>query len=111
VQHAIFDRMRLGAPDADGRRRPQPVEGGRFALPADTVVAALGQEPRFEIVDWLDDLAMRRGRLVVDPETGRSGQALVFAGGDAVNGGSSVVQAVAEGKRAARAIEEALCPS
>jgi glutamate synthase (NADPH/NADH) small chain len=111
VQHAIFDRMRLGAPDADGRRRPEPVEGGRFALPADTVVAALGQEPRFEIVDWLDDLAMRRGRLVVDPETGRSGQALVFAGGDAVNGGSSVVQAVAEGKRAARAIEEALCPS
>jgi glutamate synthase (NADPH/NADH) small chain len=103
--------MRLGAPDSDGRCRPEPVEGGRFSLPADTVVAALGQEPRLEVADWLDDLDLERGRLVVDTETGRAGEPLVYAGGDAVNGGSSVVQAVAEGKRAARAIEEALCPN
>ena len=103
--------MRLGAPDPDGRRRPEPVEGGQFSLPADTVVAALGQEPRLEAADWLDDLALERGRLVVDAQTGRAGESFVYAGGDAVNGGSSVVQAVAEGKRAARAIEEALCPS
>lgn len=111
VQRAAFDRMRLGAPGPDGRRRPEPVEGRRFALPADTVVAALGQQPRLEVADWLDELAMEHGRLVVDAQTGRVGESLVYAGGDAVNGGSSVVQAVAEGKRAARAIEEALCPS
>ena len=110
LQYVAFDRMRLGAPDSDGRRRPEPVEGGRFSLPADTVVAALGQQPRLEVADWLDDLVLERGRLVVDSETGRAGGALVYAGGDAVNGGSSVVQAVADGKRAARAIEEALCP-
>jgi glutamate synthase (NADPH/NADH) small chain len=111
VQRVVFDRMRLGAADRDGRRRPEPVAGAQFSLPADTVVAALGQRPRLEIAEWLDDLVLDRGRLVVDAQTGRVGEALVFSGGDAVNGGSSVVQAVAEGKRAARALEEALCPS
>jgi glutamate synthase (NADPH/NADH) small chain len=111
LQYVFFDRMRLGAPGRDGRRRPEPVEGARFALPADTVVAALGQQPRLEVADWLDELVLEGGRLVVDPQTGRAGSTLVFAGGDAVNGGSSVVQAVAEGKRAACAIEAALCPS
>jgi len=111
VQRVVFERMRLGPPGRDGRRRPERVDGGQFSLPADTVVAALGQRPRLEVADWLDDLAMERGRLVVDAQTGHTGQALVYAGGDAVNGGSSVVQAVADGKRAARAIEEALCPS
>ena len=111
VQRVVFDRMRLGTPGPDGRRRPEPVEGGRFTLPADTVVAAVGQRSRLEIVDWLDELVLRHGRLVVDAQTGQTGEPFVFAGGDAVNGGSSVVQAVAEGKRAARAIEEALCPS
>jgi len=101
-------RMRLGAPGEDGRRRPEPVEGEEFSLPADTVVAAIGQRPREEVADWLEGIEMARGALVVDAETGRTGHPLVFAGGDAVSGGASVVQAVADGKRAARAIEEAL---
>jgi len=100
--------MRLGAPGDDGRRRPEPIEGANFSLPADMVVAAIGQRSRAEVVDWFEGIELSGGTLVVDAETGRTGEPLVFAGGDAVSGGASVVQAVAEGKRAAIAIEEAL---
>jgi len=111
VERVVFDRMRLGAAGDDGRRSIETVPGARFRLAADTVIAALGQAPRTEVGGWLEGLALERGRIVVDPETGRTAAPFVYAGGDAVNGGSSVVQAVAEGKRAARAIEEALCVS
>jgi glutamate synthase (NADPH/NADH) small chain len=69
--------------------------GERLSVPAATVVAAIGQLPRAELAAWTDELA-------------RAGIP-VYQGGDAVNGGKSVVQAVADGKAAARAIEEALC--
>jgi glutamate synthase (NADPH/NADH) small chain len=99
-------RMRLGEPDESGRRRPEEIPGSEFAMPADTAVIAIGQRPRAELLDWVDGLRLERGRVEVDPETGRTGNPKVFAGGDAVNGGASVVQAVAEAKRAARAIDE-----
>jgi glutamate synthase (NADPH/NADH) small chain len=82
------------------------IEGSEFVLPADTAVTAIGQRPRPELAEWLDGLAIEDGTLAVDPESGRTGNPKVFAGGDAVNGGTSAVQAVAEAKRAARAIDE-----
>jgi len=88
--------MRLGAPDESGRRRPEPLEGSEFTLTADTAVKAIGQRPRSEFATWLDGL---------DPETGRTANPKVFAGGDVVNGGASVVEAVRDGKRAAKAID------
>ena len=108
VERLRCARMRLGAPGDDGRRRPEPIEGANFSLPADMVVAAIGQRSRAEVADWFEGIELSGGTLVVDAETGRTGEPLVFAGGDAVSGGASVVQAVAEGKRAAIAIEEAL---
>jgi glutamate synthase (NADPH/NADH) small chain len=69
-------------------------------------VKAIGQRPRAEIADWVDGLELERGRVKVDPETGWTTSLKFFAGGDAVNGGDSVVEAVAAGKRAARAIDE-----
>ena len=90
--------MRLGAPDASGRRRPEPVPGSDFVVPADTVVKAIGQRPRDEFRDLL---------AAVD-EQGRTPNPKIFAAGDAVNGGASVVQAVADAKRAARSLDEAL---
>jgi glutamate synthase (NADPH/NADH) small chain len=103
--------MRLGEPDASGRRRPEPMPGTEFTIPADTAVKAIGQQPRAEIAEWVEGLELERGRLKVD-ETGRTTNPKFFAGGDALNGGDSVVEAVAEGKRAARAIDEWLrCPS
>jgi glutamate synthase (NADPH/NADH) small chain len=90
--------MRLGAPDESGRCRPEPVPGSEFVIPVDTVVKAIGQQPRSEFLSLL---------ACVD-EDGRTANPKVFAAGDAVNGGASVVQAVAEAKRAAAAIDETL---
>ena len=90
--------MRLGAPDESGRRRPEPVPGSEFVIPVDTVVKAIGQQPRDEF----------RYLLESEDEDGRTENPNVFAAGDAVNGGASVVQAVAEAKRAVVALDEAL---
>jgi glutamate synthase (NADPH/NADH) small chain len=106
VERVVFDRMRQGR-----GRALEVVPGARFSLPADTVIAAIGQAPRDELGDWAGGLDLGGGVLRVDPATGRTSVRTVYAGGDVVNGGASVVQAVAEGKRAARAIEEALCAS
>jgi glutamate synthase (NADPH/NADH) small chain len=90
--------MRLGEPDASGRRRPEPVPGSEFVIPVDTVVKAIGQRPRDEFRALLESV----------DENGRTSDPRVFAAGDAINGGASVVQAVGESKRAVAALEEAL---
>jgi glutamate synthase (NADPH/NADH) small chain len=90
--------MRLGARDESGRRRPERVPGSEFVIPVDTVVKAIGQRPRDEFRRLLEDV----------DENGRTGHPKIFAAGDAINGGASVVQAVAEAKRAVATIEEAL---
>src|SRR5687767_13385768 len=78
--------MRLGDPDESGRRRPEPVPGSEFVVPADMVVKAIGQRPRDEF----------RGLLESVDADGRTPDPKLFAAGDAVNGGASVVQAVSE---------------
>lgn len=108
LQEIECRRMRLGAPDASGRPRPEPIPGSEFVLPADTVVKAIGQAPRRELLEWVEGLVLDGGRLVVDPETGRTGNPRYFAAGDAVNGGATVVQAVREAKIAARGVDAAL---
>ena len=98
-------RMRLGAPDGSGRPHPEPVLGSEFLVEADTAVKAIGQRPRAEFLRWIDGLELEDGRIRVDPDTGRTGHPKVFAGGDAVNGGATVVEAVRTAKVAARAID------
>jgi dihydropyrimidine dehydrogenase (NAD+) subunit PreT len=90
--------MRLGTPDETGRRRPEPVPDSEFVIPVDTVVKAIGQRPRDEFRALLQDV----------DQDGHTRNPKIFAAGDAVSGGASVVQAVAEAKRAVSAIEEAL---
>jgi len=97
--------MRLGAPDESGRRRPEPVPGSEFAIPAETAVKAFGQRGRDELAGLVDGLRLEGGRIVVD-EHGRTSSPKFFAGGDAVNGGTSAVEAVREAKLAAKAIDE-----
>ena len=106
VDRIVLERMRLG----EGRTL-DVVPDSRFVIPADTVVAAIGQEPRRNVAEWFSGVDVVNGALAVDKTTGQTSVPRVYAGGDAVNRGSSVVQAVAEGKRAAVAIEEALCRS
>jgi glutamate synthase (NADPH/NADH) small chain len=96
--------MRLGPVGPDGRRRPEPVPGSAFAIPADTAIQAVGQRPRSELPSWLPGVRTSAGRIVVDPATGATGHPRVFAAGDAVSGGSIVVEAVAQAKVAARGI-------
>ena len=94
----------LGEPDESGRRRPRELPGSEFLVPVDTAVEAIGQRPRSELLSWVDGLEVDRGRIVVDPETGRTGNPKYFAAGDAVNGGATVVEAVRGAKLVAAGI-------
>ena len=98
-----FDTMRLGEPDASGRREPQPVPGGRFTVELDTVVRAVGQRGVEGLLDGFG-VVHAGGRVQVDPQTGRTSNPKVWAGGDVGSGGREVVHAVEGGKVAARSI-------
>ena len=98
-------RMALGEPDESGRRRPVPVAGSEFVLPADSVAIAIGYSADPLIPSSLPHLRRNRWHLLeVDPETGHTSIPGVFAGGDNVNGADLVVTALADGRRAARAM-------
>ncbi|MFH0725564.1 MAG: FAD-dependent oxidoreductase [Pseudomonadota bacterium] len=99
-------RMELGEPDASGRRRPVPVAGSEFTIPADRVVTALGQTA--DLCCFSDELGVKvsaSGLVLADPQTGVTSLAGVFSGGDVVSGPRTVVEAVAIGKKAAIAID------
>jgi glutamate synthase (NADPH/NADH) small chain len=96
---------RLGARDSSGRRRPVPIEGSNFLVPANTVVLALGYWPDPTLGETTPDLETRNwGLIVADPETGATTRPGVFAGGDAVTGPDLVVTAMRAGHRAAESI-------
>ena len=99
-------RMTLGAPDASGRRRPVPVPGSEFLVPADLVVAAIGQQPDLSLLEGLASVRVGPGgRVVVDPASLQTEAPAVFAAGDAVDQPMTVAHAVGSGRRAAEAIE------
>jgi len=97
-------RMELGAADASGRRKPQPVAGSNFLIECDMVIPAVGQSRFLDFLSEARGVELSDGNVVVDPETGRTSNPRYYAGGDCVNGGREVVDAVAEGKRAALGI-------
>ncbi|MBW2174156.1 MAG: FAD-dependent oxidoreductase [Deltaproteobacteria bacterium] len=96
----------LGEPDASGRRSPKSVPGSEFTLDVDMVIAAIGQAPDSSLVEEEVGVTERRKRIVVDgPYTLVTTQPGVFAGGDAVTGPATAVEAIAAGKRAAISID------
>ena len=98
----------LGMADsADSRRRPEPVEGAEFVLACDTVISAVSQELDYTLADMGIETT-RRGTLAYDESTCRSSADDVFVAGDAALGPSTVIQSVAEGKRAAVSIDRML---
>jgi glutamate synthase (NADPH) small chain len=100
-------RTRLGEPDASGRRRPQEVKGSDWTLEAAVAVEAIGNRP--DAADWSGMVKVERaGLIVTDGKNGKTSAKTVFAGGDIVRGAGLVVEAVQDGKLAARAIREAL---
>src|SRR3954454_13707394 len=102
-----FQRMQMGAPDASGRRRPEPVAGTEFIIECDRVLLAIGQGPQ---LGWLERgsdgvAATKNRRLDADAVTFTTGREGVFGTGDVRVGAATVVQAVAEGRRSAYAID------
>ncbi|MBW1919292.1 MAG: NADPH-dependent glutamate synthase [Deltaproteobacteria bacterium] len=102
-------KMKLGEPDASGRRRPIPIKGSEFIIDCDTVVPALGNRPNPLIPMTTPDLKTTRwGTLECDPDTLETSKKGVFAGGDIVTGAATVISAMGAGKVAAKSIHEYL---
>ncbi len=102
-------RMELGEPDADGRRRPMEIKGSEFVLAANVVIIGVGTTANPLIQSTTPDLKTnKKNYIVADPETMRTSKRGVFAGGDIVTGGATVILAMGAGRKAARSIDEYL---
>ena len=101
-------KTELGSPDASGRRSPQPVPHSEFRLEVDMVVKALGQKRKTDFLHSIQQLQLQNGRVAVNGDNMQTSNPKYFAGGDCVNGGAEVVDAVADGKRAAHGIHMSL---
>ena len=99
-------RMKLGVEDASGRRRPEPVKGSEYTIELDNVITATSQSP---IVPPAFGLATDKGsRIIADKDTLATGTPGVFAAGDAVLGPATVIECIAQGRKAAEAIDKYL---
>lgn len=97
-----LQKMELGAPDESGRRSPVPVEGAFEEIPVDLVIVSVGVSPNPIIPDSVEGLEMsKRHTIVVNDNTMQSSIPFIFAGGDIVRGGATVILAMGDGKRAA----------
>ena len=104
-----LNRMGLGEPDSSGRRRPMPIEGSEFELDVDLVVVAVGVSPNPLVPSCLPDLKVTKwGTIVVDEEKMQSSISEMFAGGDIVRGGATVILAMGDGRRAAENMDHYL---
>mgnify|MGYP000889615801 CR=1 FL=1 len=109
VKQMRLQRMELGEPDASGRRRPVPVEGAVETIDVDEVIVSVGVSPNPLIPQAFAGLEIsKRGTIIVGEADMRSSLADVYAGGDIVRGGATVILAMGDGRRAAAAMDEAL---
>jgi glutamate synthase (NADPH/NADH) small chain len=109
VNRMIVQKMELGEPDASGRRRPIVIKGSEFTIDVDMVVVAIGVSPNPLIASALPSLETTRwGTLVVNQETMQTSIPDLFAGGDIVRGGATVILAMGDGRRAAEGMHKYL---
>ncbi len=109
LRGARLQRMELGEPDESGRRRPEPISGDDYDIDVDVAVVAIGNEPNPLIHKTAPDLEQTPwGTIVADHGTGRTSKVGVFAGGDIVTGGATVILAMGAGRTAAVSIDEYL---
>lgn len=107
VQRMECLKMDLGEPDSSGRRRPVPVKGSNFFIDVDTVIIAVGNSANPLLTMATPDLKVNKwGNIEVDAETQATSKPGVYAGGDIVRGGATVILAMGDGKKAARAMHE-----
>lgn len=108
VKQVVLQKMELGEPDASGRRRPVPLEGQTETLDVDMVVVAIGVRPNPIIPDSVKGLEIsNRGTIVVNDGM-QSSIKNIYAGGDIVRGGATVILAMGDGRKAAAAMDEQL---
>ena len=102
VKKMRLQKMSLGEPDSSGRRRPIPIENSEFDIEVDTVIVSVGVSPNPLIPSVLPGLKISKwGTIVVNPETMQSSVEDIFAGGDIVRGGATVILAMGDGRLAA----------
>ena len=108
VCEAELQVMELGEPDESGRRSPVPVEGKTITIPVDLVIVAVGVSPNPLIPSSVEGLEIsRKGTIVVNDDM-QSAIPTIFAGGDIVRGGATVILAMSDGRKAAKAMHEYL---
>ena len=109
VKEAVLQVMTLGEPDASGRRSPVAVEGQTLTVPADLVIVAVGVSPNPLIPASVNGLEVSaKGTVIVGEDTMQSSLHDLFAGGDIVRGGATVILAMSDGRRAAAAMHKQL---
>lgn len=102
-------KMELGEPDADGRRSPVAIEGAIEEIPVDLVIVSVGVSPNPLIPNAIPELEVsRRGTIVVKEDSMKSSLSDLYAGGDIVRGGATVILAMGDGRRAAASMAEEL---
>ncbi len=102
VKQVKVQKMELGEPDASGRRSPVAVEGSEYLIDADVIVVAVGVSPNPIVPNSVTGLEVsRKGTIVVDEQTMQSNLPELYAGGDIVRGGATVILAMGDGRRAA----------
>ena len=105
---AVLQVMELGEPDASGRRSPVPVEGKTVELEVDQVVVAIGVSPNPLVPKSIEGLELGRKNTIAVNEDMRSSRSTIFAGGDIVRGGATVILAMGDGRRAALNMDKQL---
>lgn len=108
VCQAVLQVMELGEPDASGRRRPEPVEGKTVTLDVDQVIVAIGVSPNPLVPKSIEGLELGRKNTIVVNEGMQSSRPEIFAGGDIVRGGATVILAMGDGRRAAANMDRQL---
>lgn len=109
VRAMKVQRMELGEPDESGRRSPVPIDGAIDEIPVDLVIVSVGVSPNPLIPNAIPELEVsRRGTIIVNEETMRSSLNDIYAGGDIVRGGATVILAMGDGRRAAAAMDKAI---
>ena len=108
VKQIKLQKMELGEPDTSGRRRPVPIEGGIEIIDADLVVVSIGVSPNPIVPTSVEGLELgRKGTIAVDDNM-QSSIPTLYAGGDIVRGGATVILAMGDGRHAAAAMHESL---
>ena len=108
VKAAVLQVMELGEPDASGRRSPVPIEGKTVTIDVDQVIVAVGVSPNPLVPKSIEGLELGRKNTIAVNDKMQSSRPEIFAGGDIVRGGATVILAMGDGRRAAASMDEKL---